>query len=71
MIQTKGLSLEEINGKFGDEVIVYLTHTSEKESTKLGADTFEYSGRKETMPPSKDDFNATHREYVSTAKDQN
>jgi hypothetical protein len=26
--ETKGLSLEEINGLFGDEVVVQLTHTS-------------------------------------------
>jgi hypothetical protein len=29
--QTKGLSLEEINERFGDEVVVYLTNATDKE----------------------------------------
>lgn len=35
--QTKGLSLEEINGKFGDEVVVHFADATEKERTELQA----------------------------------
>ncbi len=35
--QTKGLSLEEINGKFGDEVVVPFTTTTEKQRASLEA----------------------------------
>ncbi|OAL44212.1 general substrate transporter, partial [Pyrenochaeta sp. DS3sAY3a] len=35
--ETKGLSLEEINGIFGDEVPVQLTHISKEERVKLDA----------------------------------
>lgn len=35
--QTKGLSLEEINGKFGDEVVVHFADANEKERTELQA----------------------------------
>lgn len=34
-VQTKGLSLEEINGKFGDEVVVHFADATEKEREAL------------------------------------
>ena len=34
-IQTKGLSLEEINEKFGDTVEVHITHITDEERAKL------------------------------------
>ena len=34
-IQTKGLSLEEIGAKFGDEVAVDITHLSEEDKRRL------------------------------------
>ena len=33
--ETKGLSLEEINELFGDEVVIHLTHISDEEKAKL------------------------------------
>jgi MFS family permease len=43
--ETKGLSLEEINGLFGDEVVVQLTHTSgtvlEQTPTNVSAEVVE------------------------------
>ena len=33
--ETKGLSLEEINELFGDEVVVHLTHISDEEKVRL------------------------------------
>jgi len=33
--ETKGLSLEEINELFGDDVVVHLTHISDEEKTQL------------------------------------
>jgi hypothetical protein len=45
--ETKGLSLEEINGLFGDEVVVQLTHASEVlEQTRTNES--EGAGRRET-----------------------
>ena len=35
--ETKGLSLEEINEMFGDEVVVHITHISDEEKRKLDA----------------------------------
>jgi hypothetical protein len=35
--QTKGLSLEEINGRFGDEVIVHFADATEKQRKNLTA----------------------------------
>ena len=35
--QTKGLSLEEINGKFGDEVVVHFADATEKQRANLEA----------------------------------
>jgi len=35
--ETKGLSLEEINGIFGDEVVVRLTHNSVEDRIKIDA----------------------------------
>lgn len=37
MLQTKGLSLEEINGLFGDETIVTITRITESERAELDA----------------------------------
>ncbi|KAI9842253.1 MAG: hypothetical protein M1830_007818, partial [Pleopsidium flavum] len=45
---TKGLSLEEINEKFGDEVAVHLTHITDEEQAKLdeaiGYENAEHAG---------------------------
>lgn len=35
--QTKGLSLEDINGKFGDEVVVHFQDATEKQRVDLEA----------------------------------
>lgn len=35
LLQTKGLSLEEVNELFGDEVVVHLTHISDEEKVQL------------------------------------
>lgn len=37
VLQTKGLSLEEINGLFGDETIVTITRITESERAELDA----------------------------------
>lgn len=33
--ETKGLSLEEINELFGDDVVIHLTHISDEEKAEL------------------------------------
>lgn len=38
--QTKGLSLEEINEIFGDEVVVHITDVGENDKSKLDEDSF-------------------------------
>jgi hypothetical protein len=66
--QTKGISLEEINGKFGDEVIVYFTQISDEENAKLEAAAFEDIGRNNTVLPLKEGhISVTHQE--SAVKD--
>lgn len=53
--ETKGLSLEEVNGLFGDEVVVQLTHITEEERAKLDEriDAREKNREEPSVSPSK------------------
>jgi hypothetical protein len=47
--ETKGLSLEEIGGLFGDEIVVQLTHTSGTVLKQTRTNETEHAARQETM----------------------
>jgi MFS family permease len=55
--ETKGLSLEEIGEKFGDEVAVHLTNITEEEKLKLD----------EAIRQGKDGEENTHLEYSGSS----
>lgn len=47
--QTKGLSLEEINGCFGDEVVVHFADATEKQRASLEATMRAEDERRNTL----------------------
>ena len=47
--QTKGLSLEEINGRFGDEVVVHFADATEKQRASLEATMLGGGGRRSAL----------------------
>ncbi len=49
-IQTKGLSLEEINGRFGDEVVVHFADATEKQRNNLAAAVLAEDEEKRSVP---------------------
>ncbi|TAQ87445.1 hypothetical protein B7494_g4225 [Chlorociboria aeruginascens] len=67
--ETKGLSLEEINGQFGDEVIVYFTHVTDEENAKIEAAAFEaIDGNDTRFHQKEDNVTVNHQELATNVE---